>query len=131
MFAEICRILAAAGGTNNEPTPENRLVLEVVSICGERYDDPDLNVNSLAEELSVGRSTLLGIFKKKMNLTLSAYLGQVRLQSALSMLKNSMSPLHEIAAAGGFRDVNYFCRFIKKHTGRRPSELRYGFGKKK
>ena len=124
MFAEICRILAAAGGTNSEPTFENRIVLEVISICKDRYDDPDLNVNSLAAELSIGRSTLLGIFKKKMNLTLSAYLSQVRLQAALSMLKNTLLPLHGIASECGFRDVNYFCRFIKNNTGRKPSELR-------
>lgn len=124
MFAEICRILAAAGGTNSEPTVENRIVLQVIAICKDRYWDPDLNVNALAAELSVGRSSLLGIFKKKMNLTLSAYLSQVRLQAALSLLKNTFIPLRKVADECGFRDVNYFCRFIKSHTGRKPSELR-------
>ncbi len=124
MFAEICRILAAAGGTGAEPTPENSLVQQIILLCKERFMDPDLNVNALSSELNTGRGKLQSVFKQKMNQNLSDYLSQVRLQAALSLLRNSRRPLREIAVKCGFRDLNYFCRFIRKNTGRRPSELR-------
>lgn len=65
MFAVICDILALAGGANQEATLENKLLAESIRICRENFQNPNLNVNALAERLNVNRSTLLRIFRKK------------------------------------------------------------------
>ncbi len=124
MFAVICDILALAGGANQEATLENKLLAESIRICRENFQNPNLNVNALAERLNVNRSTLLRIFRKKMDMAPSEYIGQLRLQNAVTLLKQTLSPIREIADRSGFQDVNYFCRIIKSHTGLTPSELR-------
>ncbi len=124
MFCEICNILAAAGGTDDKPGFENQTLAEVFKICKDKFQDPNLNVKTLTSELALNRTTLLRIFRKKLSITPSEYLGQLRLQKALSLLQNTRMTLPEIAEQSGFADVNYFCRFIKKQTGRRPSQWR-------
>ena len=59
---------------------------EAIRICRERFSDPDLNVNRLADELAMDRSTLRRIFQSKMRMTPSDYLAKLRIQHALSLL---------------------------------------------
>lgn len=120
MVTVIARIFEAAGGRGDEPG----IVRRAVALCRKRYADPGWNVNALAETLGVGRGALLAAFKREMRLPISEYLAQVRLQAALELLSRGTAPLHEIAGRCGFSDVNYFCRFIKRRTGRKPSQLR-------
>ena len=124
MFCEICNILAAAGGTMDAPTFENEKLHEILMICRARFGDPSLNIKTLSGELNLDRTTLLRIFRKKMNISPSEYLSMLRLQRALSLLQNPRLSLSEIAEQSGFRDSNYFCRFIRKNTGKRPSQWR-------
>ncbi len=124
MFCEICNILTAAGGTNEAATFENQTLHKIFQICRSQLANPDLSIKTLADELEIDRTTLLRIFRKKTNSTPSEYLSQLRLQKALSLLQNTRLTLVDIAEQSGFRDVNYFCRFIKKSTGKRPSEWR-------
>ena len=124
MVALICSILAAAGGMNAEGTLENRRLQEAIRICRENFHNPDLNINALAERLEIDRSTLRRLFLRKINITPSAYLGQLRLQKAVSLLKQTAHPLTRIAELSGFHDVNYFCRTIRRTTGRTPGEIR-------
>ena len=124
MFCEICNILAAAGGSTEESTSENRKLQEILFLCKSRLSDPGLNIKTLAGELKLDRTTLLRIFRRKMNISPSHYLNMLRLQRALSLLQNPRLTLVEVAELSGFRDSNYFCRFIRKNTGKRPSQWR-------
>ena len=124
MFCEICNILTAAGGTMDSQDTENNKLYEILICCRKRFNDPELNINTLADEFKLNRSTLLRIFREKMNTTPSEYLSLLRLQRALSLLNDPRFTIAEIAEKCGFRECNYFYRFIKKNTGKRPSELR-------
>ena len=106
------------------PTFENEKLHEILMICRARFGDPSLNIKTLSGELNLDRTTLLRIFRKKMNISPSEYLSMLRLQRALSLLQNPRLSLSEIAEQSGFRDSNYFCRFIRKNTGKRPSQWR-------
>ena len=81
-------------------------------------------MNSLAERLEIDRTTLRRLFLRKISITPSEYLGQLRLQKAISLLKQTAHPLTRIAELSGFHDVNYFCRSIRRSTGRTPGEIR-------
>lgn len=124
MVSLICDILAAAGGTNREATLENRQLHEAIRICKENFQNPNLNINALAERLEIDRTTLLRLFRRKISITPSGYLAQLRLQKAISLLKQTRYPLQKIAGLSGYSDVNYFCRVIRNSTGRTPGEIR-------
>ena len=72
----------------------------------------------------MSRTTLLRLFRRKMNMTPSDYLLQLRVQRAVSLLRETRYPLIRIAELSGWNDVNYFCRIIKRVTGRTPGEVR-------
>lgn len=124
MVANLCRILALAGGTRDEATPNGRLVTEVIRLCRANYQDPGLNVNTLADRLRVCRSTLLRAFRDEMHMAPSEYLQKLRLQNAISLLREPRYTLHEVALRSGFSDPAYFSRLIRQHFGCPPSELR-------
>ncbi len=123
MVALIVRIVAAAGAEGAQE-PDDRLLQKAMKICREGFDRAEFNVNSLADGLGMDRSSLLRLFRRKLSLSPLEYLSQLRLQSALSLLADTRLPLKEVAGRAGFGDVNYFCRFVKQKTGKRPSELR-------
>ena len=60
------------------------MVNEAIRVCREHFSDPDLNVNRLADELAMDRSTLRRIFKQQMCMTPSDYLAKLRIQHALA-----------------------------------------------
>ena len=123
MAAGISQILAQAGGDDDGPKVPGP-VLAAVGLCKERFADPDLNVNALAAEIGVTRTTLLRAFRRHMRQSPSDYLAQVRLQEALARLGVPDKPVKRVARECGFHDINYFCRFLKQRTGMRPTELR-------
>ncbi len=124
MVAIICALLARAGGRNDDTTREGRVVNEAIRVCRERFSDPDLNVNRLADELAMDRSTLRRIFKQQMCMTPSDYLAKLRIQHALSLLDQTRLPLAEVADRSGFSDVSYFCRVIRRAVGISPGSFR-------
>ncbi|MBS1369173.1 MAG: AraC family transcriptional regulator [Lentisphaeria bacterium] len=124
MVAVICRILARAGGMTDFSTPQGRLVAETLRICRERFHDPALNVNALAEELGICRSSLLRMFQEKMHMPPSEYLMRLRLQNAVSLLRDPRRTLADVAARSGFADPAYFSRVIREKYGFPPSKLR-------
>lgn len=124
MVVLVSDILAAAGGTNREETLENRQLQEAIRICRSNFPNPNLNINALSERLGVSRTTLLRLFRRKMNMTPSDYLLQLRVQRAVSLLRETRYPLNRIAELSGWNDSNYFCRIIRHATGRTPGEIR-------
>ncbi len=60
------------------------------------------------------------IFKKYMGVTPSVWLGEMKLQKALLMLRTTPLSIKEIAARCGFADSTYFCRVFRKKYGTTP-----------
>lgn len=124
MVAVICRILARVGSITSESTPKGRLVTKMIRICRENFQDPGLNVNSLADRLGMCRSSLLRAFREEMHMPPSDYLMKLRIQNALSLLRDYQYTLAEVASRSGFADPAYFSRLIREKFGMPPSELR-------
>lgn len=124
MVAVASSILARAGGREDRSTREGRIVCEVIRLCSERYGDPDLNVNAIAEHLGVSRSTLRRVFQEKMHIAPSQYLSSLRIQRALSLLQETILPVSEIAKECGFTDESYFSRVIRRSVGETPKDFR-------
>ena len=124
MVSVASSILARAGGREDRSTREGRLVCEVIRICSENCGDPDLNVNSIAEQLKVNRSTLRRIFQEKMKIAPSQYLSRMRIQRALSLLQETILPVSEVAKECGFTDESYFSRVIRRSVGDTPKRFR-------
>ena len=116
-------LLALAGGQMTGSL-EHDLVKRFIELAHEGFADPDVTIASLAEELGIHRTTLNRLFFRMMELSPGTYLDQIRMQHALSLLRETESSVKEIAYACGMVHVSYFCRLVRKHTGMTPMEYR-------
>lgn len=106
-----------------EPEPDS-LMLRAKQRMDEGFSDPDLTVQSLAEELGMHRSTLFRMFRKQYGATPNDYLKQQRLNQALQMVQQGHNSNEEIARACGYSDPYYLARLVKQHLGRSVREMR-------
>ncbi|MGG1633310.1 response regulator transcription factor [Paenibacillus sp. NRS-1760] len=77
----------------------------------------------LAESVYFNPSYLSRLFKEVTGSSITAYLADLRLERAISMLQENHK-MGDIAAAVGIESSAYFSRFFKKMTGRTPQEYR-------
>lgn len=121
--AAVFEILAAAGGGAADKSPESHAA-GCAGIIADEYSDPDLSVAGLAERLGVSRFSLCAAFKEEFGIGPAEYIASVRIQKALSLLKETDLRVAEIADATGFRDPNYLTKRIKTATGQSPLKFR-------
>jgi len=100
-------------------------IVRAKHIMQQEYANPDLSVEILAQKLHYHRGSLSRLFHKHTGTTIIQYLSEVRLQAVRSMLQHTDSKIVDVAKKCGFRDVTYFCSWLRKHTGSTPKNLRY------
>ena len=121
LYAEL---IARMGEGENDATEAGRLVNECVRLIHAGYADPAFNVNRMAAELRVHRTTLDRVFRQKIRLSPIDYLIRFRLQRGLSLLAETSLPVAEVAARVGISQSGYFSRLIRRTVGMTPSEYR-------
>lgn len=117
---------AARTGANlsSKDSPNDTFRLQVSEIIRARWADPLFGVEEIADLLGVHRSKFSRHFQAAFGLPPSLYLQRWRVQNALSALKETRYPIHEVARRCGWDDANYFARCIKKATGCSPLQFR-------
>jgi len=83
-----------------------------------------VTVDDVAVALKRSTSGLRAEFRRVAGVPLGAYIRNVRINRALSLLRNSSQPINEIATESGFSSPQTFSRAIKQHTGRCPRSYR-------
>jgi len=102
------------------------IVSTAVEQIHENWSRHDFNIKSLAGGLRTDRSMLARRFKEALGTTPGEYLARLRIQNAISLLRNSNMPVKEIIARCGYVDLAYFSRLVSSATGRSPRQLRVG-----
>ena len=114
-----------AHAANQPAAPHGvRQIHKAITTIQRRWNDPDFGVEILARELHMHRSLLSRLFHQATGVTPSNYINNLRIQNALSQLKQTDHPISQIAQNCGFADPNYFARAIRKQTGQSPSQFR-------
>ncbi|OZG64067.1 helix-turn-helix domain-containing protein [Bifidobacterium eulemuris] len=83
-----------------------------------------LSVSELAAVAGMGERSFMRAFKKETGYTPHAYIIEIRMSNAKSMLVNMTASLQEICDAVGFSSTNAFCMAFKNKTGMSPMEYR-------
>ena len=98
-------------------------VLRILQYCSEHYKE-DINIDSVAEQLSVSRSCVSHIFSSRLSISFRDYINSLRLTEAEVFLQNKNYSMTEVANHSGFPTIRTFNRaFLKKH-GVSPSRYR-------
>jgi AraC-like DNA-binding protein len=113
----------------NEPLPTTDgagpmgKVYEYLRIsCGE-----SLTLDGIAARFATNRTDLNAAFKKAFGVTVMACLGELRMEIAATMLRNTELAVFEIAGRTGFPNEAYFARRFRTRYGSSPTEYRKSF----
>ena len=103
---------------------EQRFVNKLNSLIKDNLGDSHFSVENLAEELSISRVQLYRKVKAIMGISISDYIGNIRLEKAKSMLETTSLSISEIAYTNGFSSPNYFSTTFKNKYGTPPIAYR-------
>lgn len=101
--------------------PADRRVAEVIALMKHRLSDPGLSMADLCAAASVSESHLRRMFRQETGRSPKAYLSDLRMAQAKSLLLHGDVPVGEVAALCGYSSLFYFSRDFKNKTGLPPS----------
>ena len=101
----------------------DHLLLEIQAWIDNHLDQP-ISLSTIEQEFLVNKFVFCRQFKKFTGQTFNKYLKNVRMQNALTLLKNTDIKIYEIAHRLAFRDESYFSSAFKKEFGISPTEYR-------
>jgi AraC-like DNA-binding protein len=105
-------------------TPENdRIFVEAKEYIEEHLSRP-LEIYEICSHLKISRTKLYEIFRKEADIGVSEYIRKRRMHKAKKLLRNTKTPVWEVAQAVGFEDYTYFSRVFKSVYGKSPREMR-------
>lgn len=100
------------------------VVQQVRHLIREGLADTELSAQRIARQLDYDRAALSRLFREQSGQTIMDAITQARLREAELLLGRTDARIGNVARHCGFRDGSYFTRWVKKHTGRMPSDLR-------
>ncbi len=103
---------------------ERDLLKRVSAVINKRLSDPNLNVETLSEEIGMSR----GHFQRKLKAITgqnpNEYIRTIRLNKAADLLLNKDISIKEIADITGFGSQSYFCTLFLKQFNISPKQYR-------
>lgn len=102
---------------------ENEFISRITAIIEEHIANERFGVSELAREIGMSRSNLLRKIKKLTNLSVSQFIRQVRLRSAMERLKEHSGNVSEVSYQVGFSSTSYFIKCFREHYGYPPGEV--------
>ena len=84
----------------------------------------DLSVNHIARDLNISGNQLTRLFRKKLNMTVIAYIRHERMRLAKRLLQKTDLPVKRVAEECGYNDLQYFNKTIRQFFDVSPRQLR-------
>lgn len=101
---------------------KSKYVLEAMDYIGAHYQDPNISISAIAQDLGISEGHLSHTFKRETDYTLLNYLTRYRIHKAMELLRDCRVKVYEVAELVGYRDITYFSATFKKLAGMTPSE---------
>ena len=103
---------------------ERDLLTRVTAVINKRLSDPNLNVETLSEEIGMSRGHFQRKFKAITGQNPNEYIRTIRLNTAADLLLNKDISIKEIADVTGFGSQSYFCTLFLKQFNISPKQYR-------
>lgn len=110
---------------------KKRDIMDVLNYIYENYLDDNFSVKSMASHFQTSVSNISHFFKKNMEVTISQYVEQIKLERAKEMLKTSDKKVSEIAEILRYANSTAFIEMFKKYEGVTPGAYRESSDKEK
>ncbi|WP_277466285.1 hybrid sensor histidine kinase/response regulator transcription factor [Parabacteroides sp. PF5-6] len=104
---------------------DQKFLDRVTDIIDQNLENPDFDINALARELAIGRSSLFAKFKALTGMTPNEFIQTHRLKKAAILLRERPDmQVGEISDQLGFSSSVYFSRCFKAQFGMSPAQFR-------
>lgn len=117
-------IMTAASGLYLADSSYSDIVNQAIISLQKKYQDPNTNLTSIANEINVNPSYLSRLFHQETKKTFNAYLNFLRLEHAKNLLLTTKSSISTISEKSGYNNSKYFINLFKKVEGISPSAYR-------
>ena len=107
----------------SEEPRAHHYIQKALLYMNEYYKEP-LTLSSVASEIHISACYLSDLFSRIVGSRFVEYLTRLRLDRARAMLRNTDTPIGEVAAACGFGTVSSFTRAFRRFYGKAPSSYR-------
>lgn len=118
------KIKKAVSGLFLHDSSYSDIVHQAIICLQKHYRDPETNLSSIAEEISVNPSYLSRVFHKETRRTFNTYLNFLRLEYAKRLLRTTNDSIVVISEKSGYNNSKYFINLFKKVEGQSPSTFR-------
>ncbi len=94
----------------------------VMKYIEKNFASESCSVAQMAEFFGSSETYFRRVFKDVYKTTPLKYINNLKMQYALELLRSGYFTVKKAAEKAGYEDVKYFSKFIKKQTGKSPSE---------
>ena len=96
---------------------DRQIIMTVMRTVMERYNDPEMSLEKIADVAHLSKSQLSYIFQKVAGVRFTDYVSSIRLDHACRLLRETRMTNEQVCYACGFRDVSSFYKFFRNHMG--------------
>ena len=101
---------------------DEKFLNKLISFIENNLADPDMNVDSLTEEINLSRSQLHRKLKALTDLSATEFIRTIRLKRAAQLLEQHHGTIAETVYAVGFNSLSYFSKCFQKQFNITPKE---------
>ncbi|PCJ96278.1 MAG: hybrid sensor histidine kinase/response regulator [Flavobacteriaceae bacterium] len=107
----------------NTSVIDKEFIQKVLNYMGENLHDPELGVETLANQFKLSRSQFYRKIKSLTGQTANSFLRKIRLQKAKLIIENGNTNISEVSYNTGFSSPSYFTKCFKDEFGILPTEV--------
>jgi len=109
---------------NQKHSKTHSIISEIKTICEENFQDPDINLASLALRFNLNEAYLSTQYKEHTGENFYTYFQNLRINKAIQLLSTSKLTIHEISERVGYSSYNTFSKAFKRKTGVNAGDYR-------
>lgn len=103
----------------------SNVLISLISYIHKEINHPDsLRLDKLASEFKLSPNQASILFRKELGVSVKDYIESYKLKIIEKELQNGVLSIKEISNAFGFSDLSHFNKFIRRHTGVNPKNIK-------
>ncbi|WP_106769056.1 response regulator transcription factor [Paenibacillus faecalis] len=119
----IGRLQSASRVMSQLHSRENHIIHDIARYLEHSYHE-EISLQDIASRFFLSREYISRKFKQEFGVTLSDFLGRLRIDKAKILLLNPQLRIAQIAEMVGYQDEKYFSKVFKKLEGLTPNDYR-------
>lgn len=109
---------------NTFSNADEKFILKLNKLITDNLDNPELDVNFLANKMAMSRASLYNKMKAVTDMGVNDYINKFRMEKAVRLLSTTGLSILEISEQSGFSSQRYFSTLFKQVYGTTPTKYR-------